>query len=83
MNHAKGNAFSTRNLLLALQRHHHIFFDFVHNRWHYNLAAIEQSFFAHVAASRDETDQQFVVDHLADLAPASQFVTRSSPLFVL
>lgn len=65
--HTKGNAFSVRNLLVALKRHDHIYFDWASNVWRFNIHTIENSFFAQIAESDDDNDISFLLQHLNDL----------------
>ncbi|CED84388.1 histidine kinase [Phaffia rhodozyma] len=65
--HTKGNAFSIRNLLVALKRHNHIYFDWTNNIWRFNIQTIESTFFSQIVQSDDDNDISFLLQHLNDL----------------
>lgn len=65
--HTQGNAFTIRDMLLALKRHDHLFFDYAANQWCYNLESIQSSFFSTLANSGNACNLQFLVSHLEDL----------------
>ncbi|KAF9473185.1 hypothetical protein BDN70DRAFT_997771 [Pholiota conissans] len=62
---SSGNAFSARNILMTLQRQHHITFDWEHNHWVYDMKAIEGSFSNQKVS--DPTDLTFLITHLREL----------------
>ncbi|KZV95615.1 STKc type histidine kinase [Exidia glandulosa HHB12029] len=63
---SRGNAFSARNMLITLQRAGYIKFSWEHNYWHYDIAAIENSFVAREWVS-NPGDVSFLLAHIQDL----------------
>ncbi|KIJ68769.1 hypothetical protein HYDPIDRAFT_37202 [Hydnomerulius pinastri MD-312] len=66
-----GNVFLARNMLAGMQRHHYITFDWGHNHWQFDIAAIESSL-VNQKTSVDPTDQSFLISHFRDLPQATR-----------
>lgn len=72
-----GNAFSARNLLINLQRHHHITFEWDANRWNYDLTDIETSLLQ--TSSVDPGDLTYLTLHFRELpVDARKYLTWAS-----
>ncbi|KAF8746288.1 hypothetical protein AX14_000082 [Amanita brunnescens Koide BX004] len=67
---SSGNAFSARNILITLQRQHHITFSWDQNHWVYDMAAIEHSITNQKIS--DPTDLSFLISHMRELAPEAR-----------
>jgi predicted ATPase len=61
-----GNAFAARNMLTAFQRQNYITFDWEHNHWLYDIAAIQESLSSQEVAS-GPGEQSFLISHLREL----------------
>ncbi|EPS99596.1 hypothetical protein FOMPIDRAFT_1147208 [Fomitopsis schrenkii] len=73
-----GNAFSARNILVSLHRHHHITFNWEKNYWEYDISAIEPSLHSSKMIA-DPTDLTFLRDHFRELAEdAKKFLLWAS-----
>ncbi|PFH54726.1 hypothetical protein AMATHDRAFT_268 [Amanita thiersii Skay4041] len=71
---SSGNAFSARNILITLQRQHHITFDWENNHWNYNMVAIEGSITNEKLS--DPSDLSFLISHMRELpSEARKYLT--------
>ncbi|KZT06226.1 histidine kinase [Laetiporus sulphureus 93-53] len=61
-----GNAFSARNILMTLQRQHHITFNWERNCWEYDIAAIEPSLHDKKMIT-DPSDLSYLINHFHEL----------------
>ncbi|KAI6045151.1 STKc type histidine kinase [Pisolithus marmoratus] len=73
-----GNAFLARNLLSAMQRHHHITFDWARNHWQFDITTIESSLVNQKTTS-DPTDQFFLIENFRELPePTKKYLVWAS-----
>ncbi|KAF8630202.1 hypothetical protein AX15_003056 [Amanita polypyramis BW_CC] len=71
---SSGNAFSARNILITLQRQHHITFNWDQNYWIYDITAIESSLTNQKIS--DPTDLSFLISHMRELpSEARKYLT--------
>ncbi|OSX67898.1 hypothetical protein POSPLADRAFT_1043081 [Postia placenta MAD-698-R-SB12] len=61
-----GNAFSARNILMTLQRQHHITFNWDKNHWEYDISTIEPSFHDKKIIA-DPSDLSYLINHFREL----------------
>ncbi|TFY70059.1 hypothetical protein EVJ58_g21 [Rhodofomes roseus] len=73
-----GNAFSARNILMTLQRQHHITFVWEKNHWEYDISAIEPNLHGNKMIA-DPSDLTFLRNHFRELPEdAKKFLTWAS-----
>ncbi|PCH33241.1 hypothetical protein WOLCODRAFT_21861 [Wolfiporia cocos MD-104 SS10] len=61
-----GNAFSARNIIMTLQRQHHITYNWDQNQWEYDIAAIEPSLHDQKMIA-DPSDLSYLINHFREL----------------
>ncbi|KAJ7139584.1 dual-domain HisK/Mak2 protein kinase [Mycena epipterygia] len=74
-----GNAFSARNILTTLQRQHLIIFNWEHNNWDYDIAAVEESLGSKTIS--DPTDLSFLISNLRELPEEARKYIRWAAMF--
>ncbi|KAI6153278.1 STKc type histidine kinase [Pisolithus tinctorius] len=75
-----GNAFLARSLLNAMQRHHHITFDWARNHWQFDITTIE-SILVNQKTTSDPMDKSFLVENFRELPEATKKYLMWASLF--
>ncbi|KAF7319894.1 Histidine kinase [Mycena kentingensis (nom. inval.)] len=76
---SSGNAFSARNILMTLQRQHHIEFNREQNNWDFDIIAAEESLGSKQIS--DPTDLSFLISNLRELPEEAKKYLRWAAMF--